>query len=38
MAEIGITWVAFAWDFSTESEALSFIDGFAESYLGPDRL
>jgi probable F420-dependent oxidoreductase len=38
MAEAGITWVAFAWDFSTEAETMRFIDGFAAHYLGRDRV
>ena len=38
IAEIGATWVSFAWDFSTEAETLDFIDGFAASYLGDDRI
>jgi probable F420-dependent oxidoreductase len=38
IAEIGATWVSFAWDFSTEAETLAFIDGFAEHYLGTHRI
>ena len=38
MAEIGATWVSFAWDFSTQSETLDFIDAFAETYLGEQRI
>jgi probable F420-dependent oxidoreductase len=38
IAEIGATWVSFAWDFSTQAETLSFVDGFAEHYLGTHRI
>jgi probable F420-dependent oxidoreductase len=37
-AAAGATWVSFAWDFSTEADTLSFIDGFASNYLGRDRV
>lgn len=37
IAEIGATWVSFAWDFSTQAETLAFVDGFAEHYLGAHR-
>lgn len=37
-AEIGATWVSFAWDFSTQAETLEFVDGFAASYLGANRV
>jgi probable F420-dependent oxidoreductase len=36
--EAGATWVSFAWDFSTETETLAFVNGFAEQYLGSDRI
>jgi hypothetical protein len=36
--EAGATWVSFAWDFSTEAETLAFVDGFAATYLGRDRI
>jgi probable F420-dependent oxidoreductase len=38
IAEAGATWVSFAWDFSTEAETLAFVDGFAASYLGVNRV
>jgi probable F420-dependent oxidoreductase len=38
IAEIGATWVSFAWDFSTQAETLAFVDGFAATYLGADRI
>ena len=38
IAEIGATWVSFAWDFSTQVETLDFVDGFAASYLGAHRV
>src|SRR3954470_4854209 len=38
IAEIGATWVSFAWDFSTQNETLAFVDGFAENYLGANRI
>jgi probable F420-dependent oxidoreductase len=38
IAEIGATWVSFAWDFSTQAETLAFVDGFAATYLGDDRV
>ncbi len=38
IAEIGATWVSFAWDFSTQAETLDFVDGFAASYLGAHRV
>jgi len=38
MAEIGATWVSFAWDFSTQAETLGFVEGFAAHYLGADRV
>ncbi|MCB0996734.1 MAG: LLM class F420-dependent oxidoreductase [Acidimicrobiales bacterium] len=38
IADAGATWVSFAWDFSTEAETLAFVDGFAEHYLGSDRV
>src|SRR6478735_394298 len=36
--DAGATWVSFAWDFSTEAETLAFVDGFASTYLGADRI
>jgi len=36
--DAGATWVSFAWDFSTEAETLAFVDGFASTYLGTDRI
>jgi probable F420-dependent oxidoreductase len=38
IADAGATWVSFAWDFSTEAETLSFVDGFASHYLGRNRV
>jgi probable F420-dependent oxidoreductase len=38
IAEAGATWVSFAWDFSTESETLAFVEGFAANYLGVNRV
>jgi probable F420-dependent oxidoreductase len=38
MAEIGATWVSFAWDFSTQSETLDFVNGFGATYLGAGRV
>jgi probable F420-dependent oxidoreductase len=38
IAEIGATWVSFAWDFSTQAETLAFVDGFAATYLGDERV
>jgi probable F420-dependent oxidoreductase len=38
IAEAGATWISFAWDFSTQAETLEFVDGFATSYLGADRV
>lgn len=38
IAEIGATWISFAWDFSTQSETLDFIAGFGATYLGADRI
>jgi probable F420-dependent oxidoreductase len=38
IAEIGATWVSFAWDFSTEAETLEFVDGFASNFLGKNRV
>jgi probable F420-dependent oxidoreductase len=38
IAEIGATWVSFAWDFSTQAETLGWVDGFAEHYLGSNRI
>jgi probable F420-dependent oxidoreductase len=38
MAEIGATWVSFAWDFSTQVVTLDFVEGFAASYLGAHRV
>lgn len=36
--DAGATWVSFAWDFSTEAETLAFVEGFAEHYLGGNRI
>ena len=36
--DAGATWVSFAWDFSTQTETLAFVDGFAQTYLGNDRI
>jgi probable F420-dependent oxidoreductase len=36
--DAGATWVSFAWDFSTQAETLDFVQGFGETYLGPDRI
>ena len=38
IAEIGATWVSFAFDFSTQAETLDFIDGFGAHHLGTDRV
>lgn len=38
IAEIGATWVSFAWDFSTEKETLEFVDAFGSGFLGADRV
>lgn len=38
IGEAGATWVAFAWDFSTEAETLAFVDGFGAHYLGAARV
>lgn len=38
MAEAGATWCSFAWDFSLQAETLDFINGFAQSYLGKNRV
>jgi probable F420-dependent oxidoreductase len=38
IAEIGATWVSFAWDFSTQAETLDFVEGFAQTYLGANRI
>jgi probable F420-dependent oxidoreductase len=38
MAAAGATWVSFAWDFSTQGETLAFVRGFADTYLGADRI
>jgi probable F420-dependent oxidoreductase len=37
IAEIGATWVSFAWDFSTQVETLDFVEGFAAHHLGSQR-
>jgi probable F420-dependent oxidoreductase len=38
IAEIGATWVSFAWDFSTEAETLAFVEDFGSTYLGAARI
>jgi probable F420-dependent oxidoreductase len=38
LAETGATWVAFVWEFGTQSETLAFIEGFGEHYLRDDRI
>jgi probable F420-dependent oxidoreductase len=38
IAEIGATWVSFAWDFSTEAETLAFVENFGSTYLGSHRI
>jgi hypothetical protein len=38
IAEIGATWVSVVWDFSMQSETLDFINAFAETYLGEQRI
>jgi probable F420-dependent oxidoreductase len=38
MAEMGVTWVSFAWDFSSRAETHDFIDGFGATYLGAHRV
>ncbi len=38
IAEIGATWVSFAWDFSTEAQTLAFVDNFGSTYLGSNRI
>jgi probable F420-dependent oxidoreductase len=37
-AEVGATWMAFSWDFSTQAQTLDFVEGFATSYLGNHRV
>ncbi len=37
IAEIGASWVSFAWDFSTQAETLAFVDSFGDTYLSADR-
>jgi probable F420-dependent oxidoreductase len=38
IAEIGATWVSFAWDFSTQVETLEFVDAFGAGFLGDHRV
>ena len=38
LAELGATWVSFAFDFSKQADTLAFVEGFAGSYLGSDRI
>jgi hypothetical protein len=38
IASIGATWVSFAWDFSTETETLEFVDAFGSGFLGAHRV
>jgi probable F420-dependent oxidoreductase len=38
LAELGSTWVSFAWDFSAQSETLDFIAEFGSTYLGTHRV
>jgi probable F420-dependent oxidoreductase len=38
IADIGATWVSFAFNFTAEEQTLDFVDGFAEHYLGNSRL
>jgi probable F420-dependent oxidoreductase len=38
MAEAGCTWVSFAFDFSTETETLAFVEAFGRDYLGGHRV
>jgi probable F420-dependent oxidoreductase len=38
IAEIGATWLSFAWDFSTQAETLAFVEGFGSNYLGANRV
>lgn len=38
MAEAGATWISFAWDFTSQERTLAFVDGFAETYLGSNRI
>jgi probable F420-dependent oxidoreductase len=38
IAEIGATWVSFAWDFSTEAETLAFVEDFGSTHLGSNRI
>ncbi len=38
IAEIGATWISFAWDFSTEAQTLAFVENFGSTYLGSNRI
>ena len=38
MRDAGATWVSFAFDLPSEGQTHDFIDGFARSHLGPDRI
>ena len=38
IAEIGATWVSFAWDFATQAETLEFVDAFGAGFLGEHRV
>lgn len=38
MRDAGATWVSFAFDLPSEGQTHEFIDGFARSHLGPDRI
>jgi hypothetical protein len=38
MRDAGATWVSFAFDLPTEARTLEFIEGFARSHLGSDRV
>lgn len=38
MAEAGVTWVSFAFDFSTEAETLTFVEAFGRDFLGEHRV
>jgi probable F420-dependent oxidoreductase len=38
MRDAGATWVSFAFDLPTEAATLEFVDGFAQSFLGADRI
>jgi hypothetical protein len=38
LAEIGATWVSFAFSFAEQARTLDFVEGFAQHYLGEARV